>query len=287
MADLLTGLVAHYTMDAVSGTTLTDETGTNPGTITDATQVAGHIGQALNFAGSPQRVNLGTGSDFLFGSGAFSLSLWFKTTATSGVLLARWYPATGERSWQISLTSGKIRFQVSSDGAASTTLDSASTYNDGNWHHLVIVKNGTSATMTIDDTAAGSSSSIAGTAYAAASTPTHLGVYASSVGNLSTYYVGGLDAVRVYKGRALGSEDITALYTETPAVSGSATIVAAAAVASAAATHTPPITGSAAVSAAEAVAAGSGYGYHPVRQRGDHRAGCGGRGDRLGADWRR
>lgn len=51
-------LIAAYTMDNISGSTLVDESPNgNDGAITGATQVAGHIGNALDFDGASDYVN--------------------------------------------------------------------------------------------------------------------------------------------------------------------------------------------------------------------------------------
>jgi hypothetical protein len=72
-------LVAMYTMDNISGATLFDESPNgNDGTITGATAVPGKIGNALDFNGSTDFVNLGDILDSVFtGVGKkFTISLW-------------------------------------------------------------------------------------------------------------------------------------------------------------------------------------------------------------------
>ena len=70
-----------YTMDSVTGTTLEDETGNYDGTIVNgATQVSGHIGQALNFDGSNDYVN----STYKTNGGSYSIACWvYRDTRTT------------------------------------------------------------------------------------------------------------------------------------------------------------------------------------------------------------
>jgi len=80
----------------------------------------------------------------------FTLSLWFKTTTVSGGLLA----AFTDNPWGSSETDavlymsddGRIRYWIS-NGTTPEEISSASAYNDGQWHHVVIMHDGI---MTLD-----------------------------------------------------------------------------------------------------------------------------------------
>lgn len=73
------GLVAHYTMDNISGSTLVDEMGNFDGTIYNASQVAGAVGQALQFQGSTSSyVDIGNNFSFIQKTRNFALCFIFK-----------------------------------------------------------------------------------------------------------------------------------------------------------------------------------------------------------------
>jgi hypothetical protein len=81
-----TGLVAAYSFNETSGTTVTSTTGSNNGTISGATRTsAGRFGRALSFDGINDRVNINDSN---------SLDL------TNGMTLEAWVRPTALSSWQ-------------------------------------------------------------------------------------------------------------------------------------------------------------------------------------------
>jgi glucose/arabinose dehydrogenase/PKD repeat protein len=78
------GLVAAYSFDATSGTTLTDVTGAgHTGTITGATWTTGKYGNALAFNGSNQLVTVADANDLDLTT-AMTLEAWVYPTAVDG-----------------------------------------------------------------------------------------------------------------------------------------------------------------------------------------------------------
>ncbi|MFO7575445.1 MAG: T9SS type A sorting domain-containing protein, partial [Bacteroidales bacterium] len=80
----------------------------------------------------------------------FTLSLWFRTTTTSGGMIAGfvdnpWGPAKIDAVLYMS-DDGKLRFWIS-NSATPVELASSSSYNDGNWHQVVLQHDGL---MTLD-----------------------------------------------------------------------------------------------------------------------------------------
>lgn len=69
-------------------------------------------------------------------SGAFSVMAWFKTTGTGlENIIADW--ASGVRSWQLRLNSGKVEVFTSPNGSGFNSFKSPLSYNDGNWHQVI------------------------------------------------------------------------------------------------------------------------------------------------------
>lgn len=141
-----TDYITLYTMDNIIGSTLVDETGNHNGTITGATAVTGHMGNALSFDGAGDYVQCGSAGQ----STSFSLSLWIETTAEN----QRVFDAgrgTGSRGafsgWN--LKSFDADFLTVDDGAGnyiniSPDLDGIPNFADGVMNHVVVTYDGSS-----------------------------------------------------------------------------------------------------------------------------------------------
>jgi hypothetical protein len=99
-SSLANGLVGYWTFDGptISGTTVKDLSGQgNNGTNNGAMPTIGKLGQALQFNGSSNYINLGTGSQYNFPDTTFTVSAWIRTSANSvwQVFAANNYAAGG------------------------------------------------------------------------------------------------------------------------------------------------------------------------------------------------
>ncbi len=97
----------------------------------------GELGTAMSFDGSSSISIPKVGLDYQFGKEQdFSVDFWFKTTATSGVLIGdKDWNNSNNIGWAIALLAGKIRFNLG-DGTSWKNASSSNTYNDNEWHHL-------------------------------------------------------------------------------------------------------------------------------------------------------
>ena len=94
----------------------------------------------LAFDGNDDYVDLGT--NLLSGSGDFSISLWVQTTGINQVIIQQRNSGfNGEHQLRVN-ESGHPEFWTYSDGWqwSATAIE---TINDGNWHHIVVVQDGT------------------------------------------------------------------------------------------------------------------------------------------------
>ncbi len=138
----------------------------------------------------------------------FSVSFWFNSkSATSGQdILAKSIGAAP--LYRVQLSSGKILARVNDGGGQNIASQSTNTYNDGEWHNVIVTCD-RSGLMTnyIDGTADGTGdvSSVA--------TLTSAGIFAiSQFGDVGTaFYEGALKDVRFYKGYLLTAADRTLL----------------------------------------------------------------------------
>ncbi|MEJ2250015.1 MAG: LamG domain-containing protein [Candidatus Lokiarchaeota archaeon] len=113
--------------------------------------VSGRIeDKALQFNGIDEYVNLP--DDIIKGTMDFSVSLWFKTTSTTaGSLIAKRDLSGVNGEFElISETDGKVRFYIYNNGY-QFNLVSTDSYNDGNWHHIVALRERGNGLLCIDN----------------------------------------------------------------------------------------------------------------------------------------
>lgn len=138
--------------EAVTSSKATDLVGTNHGTLTNMdltadpdtarrpdTDAGGS--RALVFDGSDDYVAI---SDPMFGTGNFSISAWFKTSGGGRQAIVNSYTTSGDVGIILDvLSGGKVRFAVAQHTGTNLILvDSAASYNDGQWHFVLAIRNG-------------------------------------------------------------------------------------------------------------------------------------------------
>ena len=196
------GLIAHYTMDTISGTTLVDETGTYDATINGATVATGVIGDALSFDGVNDTVtSIGSPT----GLSDFTASLWFNTSPTGTEVLFDQTMQANRRSL-ILLSGGIVFYSRDSDGGYQTTQIIPG-YQDGFWHHAVFSQIGVNLLLRVDDTDEETLT------MPSRNGAVGLGVLGFRKDGLDLYYSGKLDVVRVYN-RELTPSEKTSLFNE-------------------------------------------------------------------------
>jgi hypothetical protein len=146
---------------------------------------------------NPSKLNF-TGSD------SFTISTWFKHDPKSSgtdVLLAKYNTATS--------TDGGFKIQMESDGDLTVGIDddnsafpedsvtsTLATYDDSRWHHLAMVKNGTSSlSLYIDGVLIGQDTSLSATGSLANTDSLYIGIDGDGASNPWT---GQLDELKIY-----------------------------------------------------------------------------------------
>ena len=117
-----------------SGTTWYDAVGSNDGAITGATYSSNNGGY-FTFDGTDDYVDFGNTNNQT--TNDFSISLWFKTSATTGCLIAKGGVSGQSKSgYKIDMNAGNIGiYHVDQENDVFSTSESG--YNNGNWHHIV------------------------------------------------------------------------------------------------------------------------------------------------------
>ncbi len=150
------GLVSWWTLDGHAR----DALGRNPGDGRGAATFAPGIdvlGFSLN--GTRGDVYIGHRSTLDLGSGDFSVGFWMKTAAANAQAILNkrdGCPGLGG-FWGIRMTNnGRLQAEVAGIGSFSYEILSASPANDGNWHHVALVRQGASARLYLDGQLSGS-----------------------------------------------------------------------------------------------------------------------------------
>ncbi len=147
------GPLVYYRLG--NGTTVTDTMGTSNGSGSSMTNTAGAIAgdsnQASTFAGNSLS-RAGSSTAFTAPT-ALSYELWFKTnTTTGGELVGLGNAASGNSSTydRAVYMSNNGRLNFSSFFGVWRSMATTDSYNDNNWHHLVVSQGLDGTTMYVD-----------------------------------------------------------------------------------------------------------------------------------------
>lgn len=219
--------VAHWKFDEGTGTSVSDSSGNSlTGTASGSpTWGTGRFGGCLNFDGTNDYVNVPDNALLDFGASQdFSISGWIKTSTAKAAGL---YPVVLAKR----MTSGSpildYGWYMAAEGEAfsmypeirvnGTTyaINMTGTLNDGNWHHVVFQRQGTTIRAYRDnvvDAHTITDANISGSC--ANSFPLRFGQI--DVSGFEYWFTGSLDDFRFYT-RAITTTEIAALYNGTAA----------------------------------------------------------------------
>jgi lysophospholipase L1-like esterase len=162
---------------------------------------AGKFSNALGSLSDSNYVSLPSGT-FGYGTTAFTIECWLKTTASGGTQIAIVGNKTSgdPTNWFGVLSSGHFGVSISGNGSLSAdggtingaTLDSGIAINDGSWHHCAVVYGSGVLKVYVDGVAG--STSLSGTPTALADTSGNIGRYSST--GLS--WTGSIDEVAIF-----------------------------------------------------------------------------------------
>jgi len=210
---------AYYKLD----NNAEDAKGNYDGTATNVNYEFGRFGQAAVFNGSSSYI---TANKSMFGTGdgvanLWSISLWFKTDGSvnaSRTLVATKGSSNQPGFFLFIISGGQLRYYEGNTSSNSQQLTTPASYDDGNWHNVVMTRSGTTDVFTMY---------IDGTEVIAPTTMTnphtshnfnlHIGRY-TETGAL--FWDGTIDQVRIFNS-ALDATAVENLYNEKPEVNTS------------------------------------------------------------------
>ncbi|HWW00426.1 MAG TPA: fibronectin type III domain-containing protein [Candidatus Acidoferrum sp.] len=200
------GLVAAYSFNEGTGTTITDSSGLgNTGTIVGATwTTVGKSGGALSFNGTSSYVDLGNPTSLQL-TGSMTLEAWVFATGTppdDGQIIAKSdSPGTGLSGWQLKTSpdTGVETFGVAISPTPSSHVQrySKTVRALNTWYHVAGVYNATAKTLDIYVNGVLDDGTLIGTVPALQSNP----ALNANIGRRSGgyYFQGTIDELRVYK----------------------------------------------------------------------------------------
>lgn len=215
---LNTGMDAWYSFNSDSGNTLSDISGTghsgtlvSPGGNSSFGTDDGIIGKGIAFNGVDEYVQIsaGTSSDFDTPGQNFSVSLWFKAYSTGRIFHVGSDSLTSDHYSAYIESSGNLIFSWTPGGTSNSPYEVSGNYMDGNWHHIVGLRNGArtgqfwvNGVLEVDDT--DNSGTLSGINI---STDFYFGRSAGGI----DYLNGAVDEFRLFT-RTLSPDEIQLLY---------------------------------------------------------------------------
>ena len=99
-------------------------------------------GASFKFDGSDDKVTVTNDAKFIFGSGDYSLSFWFRTNGSIGSALqglAEKRNGNYGTGWSFEVKDDNFTYYHEGNGQATLTVSGTATGNtDGNWHHVLL-----------------------------------------------------------------------------------------------------------------------------------------------------
>ncbi len=220
VGDLSAGLAGYWKLDETTGSTAADaSTNANTGTLTNMENgdwVTGQIGNGLTFDGTDEYVTAGTNSALDVGTNPFSLSVWFKTTDTSGAIIGKGGTNSGGERYYIGTetadcTSGKVKVDIDDD-TTKQFVCSTTTVTDNAWHQVALVRGRTTLEIYVDGKKEGTAVDITGYGSLNSTRPFTIGsMYDEVAAAQSSFFSGTVDEARLYH-RALSADEVASLY---------------------------------------------------------------------------
>ncbi|TRZ78202.1 LamG domain-containing protein, partial [bacterium] len=191
-----------------NGNTGTLQAGDDTGSNDSATDMwsggtSGRFGQAIEFDGTNDYVNVGDAENIRFGTNNFTISAWIKmpTSASNRAIASVGRYGADEWFFVHSTLSNSIKLYA---GAGNINLPTTTDPRDGIWHHVTVTRNNSNGYIYFDGIEENTQSGI---------TCDLSSTVGLKIGNSSAteYFDGSIDSVRIYN-RALSASEIANHY---------------------------------------------------------------------------
>jgi hypothetical protein len=191
-----------------------DVVGTNNGTLVNGVGfAAGKVGQAFSLDGVQSYVSIPDSPSLDSLTSSITIELWLKVNQLTANSDWKGIVTKGNSSWRLQATCRRNSVTFSASGVSNSNggdLYGSRNVNDGQWHHVAAVYDGTSMFLYVDgtlDVSQPATGSIAQNSY-----PVCIGVNAQGPYGYPMYFFNGLiDEASIYN-RALTASEIQADY---------------------------------------------------------------------------
>ena len=194
-----------------TGTTWTDLSGnSNNGTLTNGPTFSNVNGGSIVFDGTNDYVDtVNTGTTFQFANVTFTVSLWIKTIATSGVIISKGATAS-TAGWMFQFDSaGTVSGTTKgSDGTNTYNRSSTATVNNNTWRNIVAVYTTNTTTLGsnttsiyIDGVLSNGTGTLGGLVYATTTDTIQIGRRPTGA-----YWSGSVSNIQIYNRELTASE---------------------------------------------------------------------------------
>ena len=197
-----------------------DSVGSNNGTANNITFTTAGGRTFADLNGTNGEILLDQSVGDHWGSNA-TWSMWFKTTATASAqddflyMVRESYSGSSQSYFTVTMkTAGHLIANMRNKSGTFATAPSwaATVVNDGNWHMVTFVREGTSLHLYVDGSLEGSLTNISGTFLA--NVPVRIGSYSAGSTSPSKWFDGQIDDMRMWT-RALAAQEVASLYSST------------------------------------------------------------------------
>ncbi len=211
-------LIAHWKFDETIGTTTSDfSENDNTGTISGATWTQGINGNALNFDGINDYVEVQRSTSLDSINSQTTIEVWIKSPLTTrGTIIEKWlYNPTDDRSYVLTAeTDGTIKLLLSSNGlypSNSGNLSSANKVLPDTWTHIAVTSDGTNMKMYINGVLDPSTATSPSGGIYSSGANIHFGAWQYATNGKTAYFKGIMDEVKLYN-YAFSASEILANY---------------------------------------------------------------------------
>jgi len=153
------GLLAYWSFEEGAGVQAADASGNAlHAKLVKAGWTDGIRGKALRLSGPGSYLDYGDSPRLSFAAQAsFSIAFWTRTTRPKGMLLSQRHDRDGSAVIDISIADGKAKAQVRQDGndVLGPTEVVSGTISNGEWHHLVLTREGDQIELFLDGVSQG------------------------------------------------------------------------------------------------------------------------------------
>ncbi len=200
-------MVSWWPFDETTGTTATDITDNNPGTLVNGpVYTTGKVANGLSFDGVNDKVSVPDSAAWDFGTGGMSIDFWTKLNTIKNTVFIQHFQDSANR-WTFFLQSGLLYFQYYKNGGVTVNLGGVPHgMTAGAFHQLAVTRVGNTWIMYRDGTPIASTSAAADVS--GLTGQIIMGVYAGGAG----YELHGLlDEVEIFN-KGLSAAEIQSIF---------------------------------------------------------------------------